>query len=40
MGEIAARTPLSRIDNPERYLAELLIEPEPYRAQINRQTSH
>jgi len=28
MGEIAARTLLSRIDNPERYLPELLIEPE------------
>lgn len=28
MGEIAARTLLSRIDDPERYLAELLIEPE------------
>jgi DNA-binding LacI/PurR family transcriptional regulator len=28
MGEIAARTLLSRIDNPESYLPELLIEPE------------
>jgi len=28
MGESAARTLLSRIDNPERYLPELLIEPE------------
>jgi DNA-binding LacI/PurR family transcriptional regulator len=28
MGEIAARTLLSRIDDPERYLPELLIEPE------------
>jgi len=28
MGEIAARTLLGRIDNPESYLPELLIEPE------------
>ncbi len=28
MGEIAARTLLNRLDDPERYLPELLIEPE------------